>query len=86
MSNSKLVNCTVLSPNHSGKRTHVIDRITPHCVVGSYPLRQLGDASQAHQEKRAAIMALEQMAELYFAWMKAVEAGAPLQVQTIREQ
>jgi flagellum-specific peptidoglycan hydrolase FlgJ len=25
---------TNLSPNHSGLRTHSIDRITPHCVVG----------------------------------------------------
>lgn len=34
MSNSSLVSYTLLSPNHSGKRTHAIDRITPHCVVG----------------------------------------------------
>lgn len=34
MSNSKLVNCTIKSPNHSGARTHKIDRISPHCVVG----------------------------------------------------
>lgn len=34
MSNSPLVSYTKLSPNHSGKRTHTIDRITPHCVVG----------------------------------------------------
>lgn len=34
MSNSSLVSYTKLSPNHSGKRTHTIDRITPHCVVG----------------------------------------------------
>lgn len=34
MSNSSLIDCTILSPNHSGKRTHSIDRITPHCVVG----------------------------------------------------
>lgn len=34
MSNSGLVCYTKLSPNHSGKRTHSIDRITPHCVVG----------------------------------------------------
>lgn len=33
MSNSSLVCYTKLSPNHSGKRTHSIDRITPHCVV-----------------------------------------------------
>lgn len=32
--NSPLVSYTGLSPNHSGQRTHAIDRITPHCVVG----------------------------------------------------
>lgn len=32
--NSPLVGYTCLSPNHSGTRTHPIDRITPHCVVG----------------------------------------------------
>lgn len=34
MSNSSLVSYTKLSPNYSGQRTHSIDRITPHCVVG----------------------------------------------------
>lgn len=34
MSNLGLVVYTKLSPNHSGQRTHSIDRITPHCVVG----------------------------------------------------
>ena len=34
MNNSSLVCYTGLSPNHSGTRTHSIDRITPHCVVG----------------------------------------------------
>ena len=29
-----MVAYTKLSPNHSGQRTHNIDRITPHCVVG----------------------------------------------------
>ena len=33
MSNSPLVSYTKLSPNHSGQRTHAVDRITPHCVV-----------------------------------------------------
>lgn len=33
-SNSPLVCYTKLSPNNSGTRTHTIDRITPHCVVG----------------------------------------------------
>lgn len=32
--NSSMVSYTRLSPNHSGQRTHNIDRITPHCVVG----------------------------------------------------
>lgn len=34
MSKSSLVDYTLLSPNNSGKRTHKIDRITPHCFVG----------------------------------------------------
>lgn len=42
MSNSKLVTCTVKSPNHSGKRTHSIDRITPHCVVGQLSAKSIG--------------------------------------------
>lgn len=33
--NSSLVSYTKLSPNHSGQRTHSIDRITPHCVVSN---------------------------------------------------
>ena len=32
--NSALATYTKLSPNHSGQRTHGIDRITPHCFVG----------------------------------------------------
>lgn len=43
MSNSSLVNCTVKSPNHSGARTHAIDRITPHCVVGQWTAKQICD-------------------------------------------
>lgn len=42
MGNSKLVTCTVKSPNHSGKRTHSIDRITPHCVVGQLSASAIG--------------------------------------------
>lgn len=42
MSNSSLVSYTRLSPNHSGKRTHSIDRITPHCVVGQLSVETLG--------------------------------------------
>ena len=41
--NSKLVSYTKLSPNHSGHRTHSIDRITPHCVVGQCSVETLGN-------------------------------------------
>lgn len=43
MSKSPLVTYTKLSPNHSGLRTHAIDRITPHCVVGQCSIETLGD-------------------------------------------
>lgn len=42
MTNSSLVDYKKLSPNHSGKRTHSIDRITPHCVVGQLSVETLG--------------------------------------------
>lgn len=41
--NSKMVTYTKLSPNHSGKRTHTIDRITPHCVVGQCSVETIGN-------------------------------------------
>ena len=40
--NSSLVDCVVKSPNHSGQRTHSIDRITPHCVVGQLSAESIG--------------------------------------------
>ena len=42
MSNSKLISCTIKSPNNSGARTHKIDRITPHCVVGQLTAEGIG--------------------------------------------
>ena len=38
-----MVSYTKLSPNHSGQRTHSIDRITPHCVVGQCSVETLGN-------------------------------------------
>ena len=43
MSNSSLVSYTKISPNHSGQRTHAVDRITPHCVVGQCSVETLGN-------------------------------------------
>lgn len=41
-SNSPLVAYKQISPNQSGLRGHVIDRITPHCVVGQCTTEALG--------------------------------------------
>jgi len=41
--NSSMVVYKKLSPNHSGLRTHSIDRITPHCVVGQCTAEGLGE-------------------------------------------
>lgn len=41
--NSPMVVYKKLGPNHSGQRTHGIDRITPHCVVGQCTAEGLGD-------------------------------------------
>lgn len=40
--NSPLVDCKVMSPNHSGTRVHAISRITPHCVVGQLTAESIG--------------------------------------------
>lgn len=41
--NSSLATVTKLSPNNSGTRTHAIDRISPHCVVGQCTAESLGN-------------------------------------------
>ena len=63
--NSPLVVYTKLSPNHSGQRTHSIDRITPHCVVGQLSAESIcgcftstsrqakADAKAAEEAKKA---------------------------------
>lgn len=42
MSNSPLVNYTKISPNKTSPRTHKIDTITIHCVVGQLSVETLG--------------------------------------------
>lgn len=42
MSNSPLVSYTKLSPNNSGKRTHVIDTISVHCMAGNLSVETCG--------------------------------------------
>lgn len=51
MSNSSLVTCTILSPNNSGTRTHAIDRITPHCVVGQLTASAIGGCFKSSSKK-----------------------------------
>lgn len=41
--NSSLVSCTILSPNHYSGRDHEIDTITIHCVVGQCAVESLGN-------------------------------------------
>lgn len=49
--NSSLVCKTVLSPNHSGERTHAIDTITIHCYVGQVTVdRGLSGFAKASRE------------------------------------
>lgn len=42
MSNSPLVNYTLISPNRNSPRNHKIDTITIHCVVGQCTVESLG--------------------------------------------
>lgn len=42
MGNSKLISCTILSPNNSGTRCYKLTRITPHCMVGQMTAKSCG--------------------------------------------
>lgn len=42
MSNSPLISYTRLSPNHSGRRNHVIDTISIHCMAGDASVETCG--------------------------------------------
>lgn len=42
-SNSPLVSCVKLSPNHSGLRNHKIDTISIHCMAGNASVEVCGD-------------------------------------------
>lgn len=52
MSNSALVTYTRLSPNHSGRRNHAIDTITPHYMGGYCSVETCGEIF-AHESRRA---------------------------------
>lgn len=41
--NNSLVAYTKISPNHSRQRTHAIEHISPHCVVGQCTAEELSD-------------------------------------------
>ena len=43
MSNSPLISYAKLSPNHSGKRNHVIDTISIHCMAGDLTVETCGN-------------------------------------------
>lgn len=49
MSNSSLINYTLLSPNHYNGRTHSIDTITIHCMAGNLTVERCGQVFQSRQ-------------------------------------
>lgn len=51
MSNSSLVSYTKISPNTWGLRTHTIDTVTIHCVVGQCTVESLGNTFAPRSRK-----------------------------------
>lgn len=49
MSESKLVDITMLSPNNSGKRKYALTRITPHCTAVNISAYRIGEIFQNKQ-------------------------------------
>ena len=54
MGNSPLVGYVSMSPNHSGKRNHTVDTITPHCYVGQVKAQNAGAAFSNPKRKASA--------------------------------
>lgn len=54
MPNSPLVNYTKISPNRTSPRTHAIDTITIHCVVGQATVEGLGNVFAPTARKASA--------------------------------
>lgn len=76
MSNSSLVDCTVKSPNHSGARTHSIDRITPHCVVGQLTAESIGGCFTSTSRQASCNYGIGKDGRVVLCvWMKGIEAG-----------
>lgn len=46
-----MVDMVKLSPNNSGARTHKIDRISPHCIVGQLDAATIGDCFTSKDSK-----------------------------------
>ena len=75
MSNSKLVSYTSLSPNHSGRRTHAIDRITPHAVVGQLSVERICGCFAGKDRQASCNYPSEQTARSAFALMNRIVPG-----------
>lgn len=73
--NSPLVVYTKLSPNHSGQRTHSIDRITPHCVVGQLSAEASAAVLPVRAVRQVATTVSVQMAVCRFVSRKRTAAG-----------
>ena len=84
--NSPLVVYTKLSPNHSGQRTHSIDRITPHCVVGQLSAESICGCFTSPTRQASATMALARTAVFLCAWRRRTAAGARPAIPMTREQ
>ena len=84
--NSSMVSYTKLSPNHSGQRTHSIDRITPHCVVGQCSVETLGNVFYPTSRQASCSMVSELMAVLVCTVKKRTVPGVLQVMPMTREQ
>ena len=73
--NSPMVEYTKLSPNNSGQRTHAIDRISPHCVVGQMTAEGLGDLFGKSSTQASANYGIDKNGLLEDGWCPVMVCG-----------
>lgn len=66
MSNSRLVDMTMLSPNHSGRRNQPITKIAIHHTAGAISAATIGNILALHQGKLPAIMESEMITKSFY--------------------
>lgn len=78
MTNSSLIDMTILSPNHSGRRNQPIKKIAIHHTAGAISAATIGNIFKpTSRDRHLATMVLEMTTGLFYVLMRLIVLGVP---------